>query len=433
MVRRVCFGVMAITLLVWGAPGKALGAASVADTLAGATAYIDTTGHNIRAPFLDYWYAHGGEDVLGSPITEAMPEGSATVQYFTNTRLEIQSFGTVQAASLGREASNGRVDGPFAPISPLPADDATRRGFTETRHTLANGMRRFWEAQDGMTLLGPPISEEFAQDGGTGTVQYFLRGALVWRADHADRADDVTMLPLGRGAFDAHKYPVDWLGIAPSQATPAVAVRVPVLMYHHIGPASRYFTTAAQFTAQMDWLQANGFHPITVSHLYEAMYAGRALPDKPIAITFDDANGDQRFAFPILHDHNFVASYFVISGKHEISDAQLVDLIHTGNDVLSHTITHPHLPQIGDGALANELQASKANLQSRLGWPVRYVAYPYGESNGRVWAAARTAGYSGAMNATGGIAGDPEKRWSMPRIEIGGTLSLDAFARYAAQ
>jgi len=69
----------------------------------------------------------------------------------------------------------------------------------------------------------------------------------------------------------------------------------------------------------------------------------------------------------------------------------------------------------------------------RLGWPVRYFAYPYGESNGRIWAAVRAAGYRGAMNATGGIAGDPEKRWSAPRIEIGGTLSLDAFARYASQ
>lgn len=432
MGRRVCFGVMAITLLVWGAPGNVAGAASVVDTLAGATAYIEITGHNIRAPYLDFWYAHGGEDVLGSPITEAMTEGGTTVQYFTNTRLEIQPFGVVQAASLGRDASNGRMDGPFASISPLPPDDAIRRGFTETHHTLANGMRRYWEAHDGTALLGPPLSEEFTQDGGTGTVQYFLRGALVWRADHADRADDVAMLPLGRTAFDARKYPTDWLGIAPSQATPVVAVRVPVLMYHHIGPASRYFTTAAQFTTQMDWLQANGFHPITVSHLYEAIYAGRALPDKPVAITFDDANGDQRFAFPILRDHGFVASYFVMSGKHDLSDAQLIDLIHTGNDVSSHTITHPHLPLIGDGAVANELQASKADLEARLGWPVRYFAYPYGESNGRIWAAARAAGYRGAMNATGGIAGDPEKRWSTPRIEIGGTLSLDAFARYAS-
>ncbi len=431
MTRRGWFGVIAGMVLLWGAgPNTAVNAAKQGDT-PGPVAYIEATGHNVREPFLSFWYAHGGEDVLGPPLTEAMAEGGATVQYFTNARLETQVLGNAGAASLGREASNGRTDAAFAPIALLPPDNAVRHSFTETHHTLANGIRRFWEAHDGGALLGPPLSEEFAQDGGT--VQYFVLGALIWRADHADRADDVTMLPLGRAAFDARKYPTEWLGVAPSQATPPVAVHVPVLMYHHIGPASRYFTTAAQFTAQMDWLGANGYHPITVSHLYDAIYAGRALPDKPVAITWDDANIDQRLAFPILRDHGFVASYFIISGKHDLSDTELVDLIHGGNDVLSHTITHPHLPGVGNGVLANELTASKADLEARLGWPVRYLAYPYGESNGRVWAATQAAGYRGAMNATGGVASDPGQRWFASRIEIAGTLSLDAFAQYVTQ
>ncbi len=165
MTRRVWFGVIAAILLLWGAgPNTAVGAAKQGDT-PGLVAYIEATGHNVREPFLSFWYAHGGEDVLGPPLTEAMAEGGVTVQYFTNARLETQALTGVGAASLGREASSGRTDAAFASIAVLPPDDVARRSFTETHHTLANGMRRFWEAHDGGALLGPPLSEEFAQDG----------------------------------------------------------------------------------------------------------------------------------------------------------------------------------------------------------------------------------------------------------------------------
>src|SRR5215472_4968321 len=120
---------------------------------AGPVAYVDTTGHNVREPFLSFWYAHGGEDIIGPPLTEQFTEGSTTVQYFQNVRLDLQPDGSVRPAPFGREASGGRTDGPFAPIAVLPPDSATQRGFTETKHTISNSFRRFWEVHDGATLL----------------------------------------------------------------------------------------------------------------------------------------------------------------------------------------------------------------------------------------------------------------------------------------
>ncbi|MCA1667507.1 MAG: polysaccharide deacetylase family protein [Thermomicrobia bacterium] len=399
-----------------------------ADAPASPVAYSDTNGHNIREPFLSYWYAHGGEDVIGAPITEAFPEGDATVQYFPTIRLDLRKDGTVQPGPLGREASGGRTDGPFGPIAVLPPDTPDRRGFTESGHTIAYALRRFWEAHDGLSLLGLPISEEFGVPGMT--VQFFERGELSWRPDHADKADDVVLMPLGRGGFDARKYPADWLGRAPSQATPPVAFHVPVMVYHHIGAPSRYFTSAGDFAAEMDWLKQNGYHTVTISHLYDAMFGGRKLPDKPVAITFDDANADQATAFPILQDRGMVATYLIVTGNSGLSNEQLVNLVRTGNDVESHTVSHPFLTRIGDGQLAYELQQSKADLQARVGWPVRYICYPYGDSNGRVWNAAAAAGYRGGLNAWGGNSWEPGKQYYEPRIESAGTISLGGFASF---
>jgi peptidoglycan/xylan/chitin deacetylase (PgdA/CDA1 family) len=401
-----------------------------ADAPVSPVAYDDITGHNVREPFLSYWYNHGGDDVIGPPISEAFTEGGATVQYFQSVRLDLQKDGTVLPGPLGREASGGRTDGPFAPIAVLPPDSPDRRGFTESHHTIAYAMRRYWEAHDGASLLGLPIAEEFGQDGMS--VQFFERGELAWRPDHASKADDVVLMPLGRPGFDARKYPADWLGRAPSQATPPIAFHVPVIMYHHIGPASRYFTTLGDFTAQMDWLKQNGYHTVTVTQLYEAMFGGRTLPDKPVAITFDDGNTDQRLAFPVLRDRGFVATYFIVSGVRLLSDDDLVSLVRGGNDVESHTVNHPFLTRISDGALAFQLQQSKTDLEARLGWPVRYIAYPYGDSNGRVWNA--TSGiYRGGINATGGNSWEPGRRYAEPRIEIAGTLGLGGFVGYVTR
>lgn len=402
---------IAVILLGTGVPTLAVHA----DAPPGPVVYDDATGHNIREPFLSFWYAHGDADVIGSPLTEAMPEGDVTVQYFQNARLDLRADGTVVPGPLGREASGGKMDGPFAPGD----------------HHAANGFKRYWDMHDGAALLGPAISDEIGQEGGT--VQFFARGALLWRASRADKADDIILLPLGRGAFDARQYPAEWLGRAPSQASASVAFHVPVLMYHHIGPAARYFTTGQQFAAEMDWLQRNGYHTVTIAQLYQAMFGGRTLPAKPVALTFDDANGDQTAAFPILQQRGMVATYFVISSKRELSDAQLVNLIRSGNEVESHTINHPFLTKTADGQMANELHNSKADLEARLGWPVRYIAYPYGDSNGRVWSAAQVAGYRGGINATGGNSWEPGKQFWEPRIEIGGTIGMDGFTGYAAR
>ena len=76
-----------------------------------------------------------------------------------------------------------------------------------------------------------------------------------------------------------------------------------------------------------------------------------------------------------------------------LSWEQLEDLAHRGWEIGSHTSTHPYLTRCDDAALARELEDSRTAIAQRLG-ACATLAYPYGDVDGRVMAAARGAGYA---------------------------------------
>jgi peptidoglycan/xylan/chitin deacetylase (PgdA/CDA1 family) len=80
----------------------------------------------------------------------------------------------------------------------------------------------------------------------------------------------------------------------------------------------------------------------------------------------------------------------------------------------SHTISHAHLTRLSDAELRHELEDSKDELEAELGRPCTELAYPYGEHDARVRAAARAAGYRVAY-ALRGRKGDP---YSWPRVDL---------------
>jgi peptidoglycan/xylan/chitin deacetylase (PgdA/CDA1 family) len=68
-----------------------------------------------------------------------------------------------------------------------------------------------------------------------------------------------------------------------------------------------------------------------------------------------------------------------------------------GVEIGSHTSTHPHLTRLSDRELELELRESRTALEAEVGRHCRFLAYPYGEEDGRVRAAARAAGYEAAF------------------------------------
>ena len=78
-------------------------------------AYIPETGHSLATPFLEYWSNHGGVEMFGYPISEAITQDGLYVQWFERARMEYhpELKGTeweVQLTQLGSIAY-GRVTG----------------------------------------------------------------------------------------------------------------------------------------------------------------------------------------------------------------------------------------------------------------------------------------------------------------------------------
>ncbi|HEY4642108.1 MAG TPA: polysaccharide deacetylase family protein, partial [Thermoanaerobaculia bacterium] len=111
----------------------------------------------------------------------------------------------------------------------------------------------------------------------------------------------------------------------------------------------------------------------------------------------------KRFGFPWSL---YVYPNIVGQGSHALTWAQIAALQKAGVDIEGHTMSHPHLirtshPELNDeqydAFLRTELDASKRVIESHTGQPVRFLAYPYGDYDNAVVAAAKRAGYEAGL------------------------------------
>lgn len=223
---------------------------------------------------------------------------------------------------------------------------------------------------------------------------------------------------------------------------------VPVLMYHAVAekPASATFGLSVaprSLEEQLRLLVEGGFTGLTFSELAEAFRNGGTLPNRPVAITFDDGYADfADEAWPILRRYGFPATVFVTTGW--VADAgenaagtpldkmltwsQLRELAAAGVEIGAHSHSHAELDQLGDAALFRELGESRALLEHCIGAPVRALAYPYGYSTERVRLAARASGYQWAAAVRNIRATPSDDIFMVPRLTVRRRTSQAEFA-----
>ena len=217
--------------------------------------------------------------------------------------------------------------------------------------------------------------------------------------------------------------------LIPPASAPARDVRVPVLTYHrvHTMPAvgqPDLIVDPANFAAELQTLHDDGYHAIHQAQLFDALYKGAPLPPKPIIISVDDGYVDDvRTILPDLERWHMVATFFVITGRMTepgfLSADQIRQLDRAGMDVGDHTAHHLELPALPSSELQTETAGSRRTLESVLGHPVYYFAYPFGAFNDNVIHAVRDAGFTMAYTTAGGITESTESPLTMPRIHVG--------------
>lgn len=240
----------------------------------------------------------------------------------------------------------------------------------------------------------------------------------------------------GRASFPAEPDPLA-LGLIPMGRQ---SIRVPILMYHYIrtnpvvgdGLGFNLSVRPDDFKAQMDWLDANGYHPIDLTDLRAYLQNERPLPSKPIVLTFDDGYEDMyTAAYPVLKEHHFKAVSYVISGfvgsSHNVSRDQIIEMDHNGIEIAAHTFSHMDLTKLSPDRLRFEIQQSKRDLEDITGHPILDFCYPAGKFNANVVQAAEAAGFQSATTTQGGFVHSFGDRMTWTRVRVSGGESLPAF------
>lgn len=217
-------------------------------------------------------------------------------------------------------------------------------------------------------------------------------------------------------------------------------VRVPILEYHYIRVVSdprdrlgfNLSVTPADFQAQMDWLQANGYHPVDLNDLRAYFKEQKPLPARPVILTFDDGYTDfYTTAFPVLQSHGFKGVAYIVPGfldhPRYMTSAQVVEIDRAGIEVAAHTMTHADLTKASAAGLVSEIQGSKNALERMLGHPVLDFCYPSGMFNATVIAALQQFGFESATTELPGTDHTWASRLTWTRVRVNGSERLDQF------
>jgi peptidoglycan/xylan/chitin deacetylase (PgdA/CDA1 family) len=200
---------------------------------------------------------------------------------------------------------------------------------------------------------------------------------------------------------------------------------IPILAYHRINYEKNDMTVQPrEFEAQLQYLQREGYTSVTLDEVIDYMQGRRTLPAKPIVFTFDDGYQDNYdIAVPLLRKYGFKAIIFVITdniGKPGyLTWQQMKAVQERAISIGSHTLSHVDLTQLAAEEASQEARRSKQWLETGLGTPTEFFAYPYGRHNQQVIAALKSAGYKGACGTAVGVNRQGGDIYALKRIYVG--------------
>lgn len=191
-----------------------------------------------------------------------------------------------------------------------------------------------------------------------------------------------------------------------------------VLVYHHVAddtPASTS-VTPAQFERHLDYLADNAFTVVPLERIVDALRAGEPLPERAVAITFDDAYPSiHSEAMPRLAKRGWPFTVFVATDPVDSGLAgylrwdALRELRANGAALQNHSASHAHLLQRGAGEsdaawaarVRRDIRKAQARLADETGARATLFAYPYGEFSADLAALVGDLGLTGVGQYSG--------------------------------
>jgi peptidoglycan/xylan/chitin deacetylase (PgdA/CDA1 family) len=161
---------------------------------------------------------------------------------------------------------------------------------------------------------------------------------------------------------------------------------IPVLCYHRITDSRKgdYIVSLATFSAHMKILADSGYHSISPSQLYDYLVYNKALPSKPVVISFDDSREEHSaIAAPVMEKYGFRGVFFIMTitynKKNYMTKEQIAQLAKAGHTIGLHSWDHTMVPKYKEASdWQKQLVESKEKLEKIVDRGVEYWAYPNG-------------------------------------------------------
>lgn len=253
------------------------------------------------------------------------------------------------------------------------------------------------------------------------------------------------------------------------------------LMYHHIVTDEEFATgkhagnnaviSLSQFEEEMAYLAEHNYHSYTMSEAAGMLYNSLPFPDKSVLITFDDGYASNyELAYPVLQEYGLKATiaavvisteqaenggaakqplpHLTFAQMREMQQSGLVEIgthSYNGHGLVNINadgaqgkffVARKYLPEQGRKEtdaeflerITQDLRHSVEVLESELGRPVYYFAYPYGAVSSGAMTALKDNGILVAITTNSGDIDKNSDPLRLNRRNVDQGLSLQKFA-----
>ena len=207
-----------------------------------------------------------------------------------------------------------------------------------------------------------------------------------------------------------------------------------VLMYHRFGEDSFPSTNIRleQFQAHMQHLKDSGYAVVPLADVHAALRDGKALPERAVAITIDDAyRSVYDVAFPIFREYGYPFTVFVATDGVDDGLAaymtwdQMREMAAAGASFANHGAAHRSTIKRESGmddeawlaAIRKDIEKGATRIAAELELLEGSFAYPYGEYTTKTGNMLADMGYDSFGQHSGAIGPDSDRR-ALPRYPM---------------
>lgn len=207
-----------------------------------------------------------------------------------------------------------------------------------------------------------------------------------------------------------------------------------ILVYHHVAGDTPPSTSLSpkNFAAHLEYLQANDFNVISLPAMVDALANRESIPDKSVAITFDDGYASiYDTAFPMLQEYGYPFTLFVSTGPIDRGQSNymtwehIAEMAAAGVTIANHLVEHPYMLERLSGEdekgwlnrLQQEILQAQNSITEHTGQTQRLLAYPYGEYNNAIKNLVSSLEFTGLAQNSGAVGFDSDFA-ALPRFPL---------------